>query len=284
MRALIENGISCKAIAIGDNNLIKKPLRMEELEEINLLVLPANYEMENATIEVINEFIETDGVVLSFNQVAEYTHSGAMQQNKISNKNHVHINEDIPFIPRMDTVEPFEIPEQMNLVVDKVNELVQKQIEISDSEVIGSYYYSSIYNGGLIHFVNYGFDYENSTNLVKSDVDVKVNNSTPFNDEDIKVFCKSPENSELTEVDASVEDGFICFSIPEITAWATVIIGRGERIEAVEKVNTFKIEYEKLGVVNEDIEELLETALLHIVNDEYTKVYELLDEVGALLY
>lgn len=195
------------------------------------------------------DFISNGGHIISFNAT-----------NKTSQPNGVFFTDGKPEVE----------------LVQAVKASCAESFAINDADILVTPYFSTDVSGYVFHLVNYTFDFETHDVSEKENISMKITDDFPYGTEDIGVYYKTPENCTLTELEFAVSEGKLTFSIPVMSAWASVVIGQKERIEALEQLDRAKTSYDTRGIaqVNSTINTLLEEANSLFCQGKYDEMYQ----------
>jgi len=251
---LAEANIPLKVVFDGDGFLSQKKLQPEQVESLNLLILPGDVTLDNISTQILSDFIEKGGKIISFNATTHFT--------------------------QLDGVQAFSGDPSVELV-QAVKSLYEGSFKIYDPKVLVTPYFSTDVSGSIFHLVNYSFDAEKHDVLPKSNTTMEIINDFPFTVEDLGVYYLSPENNSLTELDFTQTDFRLNFIIPEISAWAAVVIGKKERVTALKQLNLAKTAFDTRGMVSlpENIEALLKEAESHFYDGNFGSMFTTCEEL-----
>jgi hypothetical protein len=253
-KQLTAANIPLKIIFDGDGILSQRKLQPVHLESLNILILPGDVVLDNNSLQVLFDFMEKGGKIISFNATTNFK--------------------------QLDKFLAYSGDPALELV-QIVKSLHEESFSIKDADVLVTPYFSTDVFGYIFHLVNYSFDAIAHDVSTKYNVKVEIINDLPFVLGDLGIYYLSPDNNILTELEFVETDGRLNFTIPKMSAWAGVIVGQKVRVSALQQLDRVKTAYDTRGMTSltVNIESLIEQAHSQFIDGNYDQMYSICEEL-----
>lgn len=253
-KQLAAANIPLKVVFDGDGILSHKKLQSVHLESLNLLILPGNVVLDNISLQILSDFMDKGGKIISFNATTNLT--------------------------QLDRLLAYSGDPAVELV-QTVKSLHEDCFLINVADVLVTPYFSTDVFGYIFHLVNYSFDVVAHDVSTKYNIKMEIINDFPFGVEDIGIYYLSPDNNSLTELEFTEADGRFNFTIPAMSAWAAVVVSQRTRVSALKKLDLVKAAFDTRGMTSlpGHVESLLNQAQSHFIAGNYDQMYSICEEL-----
>lgn len=256
-KQLTAANIPLKVIFDGDGNLSQRKIQSVHLESLNLLILPGDVVLDNNSLQILSDFMEKGGKIISFNATTN--------------------------VKQLDKFLAYS-GDPASELVQIVKSLHEESFSINDADVLVTPYFSTDVFGYIFHLVNYSFDAMAHDVSTKYNVKMEIINDLPFELGDLGIYYLSPDNNSPTELEFTEADGKLNFAIQIMSGWAAVVVGQKVRVSALQKLDQVKTAYDTRGMtlLPANVESLLEQAHSHFVDGNYDQMYSICKELLPL--
>ncbi len=222
---LFTANIPMRVVFDGDGKLSQKSMTADDFDGLDLVILPGDVVLDSTDISLLSDFMNSGGQVISFNATTP--------------------------ISQLDGLISASGKPETELV-QTVKTSYSESFTINNPSVLVTPYFSTAVSGYVFHLVNYSFDAALHDVNPQKDITMEVINDFPSDLREIGVYYKTPESNTLTELKWTASQGKLNFSIPEMSAWATVVIGQKDSVLALNQLDVAKSAFDTRGMVQLD--------------------------------